>query len=98
MLGKQRMLGEEDPEDLPKENVELDPDLIDTINESFAFCNKLNKTCISNKDCSNGSLHNCSICWTDNANKNKPKICGPPITSDNDDNQGMIMHLFKVYN
>ena len=90
------MLGKEDSEGIPKQNVELDPDLIATINESFAFCNKLNKTCKSNKDCSNGSSHNCSICWTDNANKNQPKICGPPITLDNDDNRGIIKNLIKV--
>ena len=98
MFGKQRTLGKEDPEGFTRQDVKLDLDLIDTINESFSFCNKLNKTCTSNKDCSNGSLHNCSICWTDNANRNKQKICGPPITLSDDDNQGIVMNLFEVYN
>ena len=88
----------EDPEITIPPNHQYNPALINTLNDSFSFCNKLNKSCQSNNDCSNDSFHNCSICWSDNSKGNNFKICGPRIDLDENEESGRASISFMLPN
>ena len=80
-----------------KQNDETEPVQMSGFRELVSHCNKLNITCKSNEDCSKDSSQKCSICWTDDANEDKKKICGPSLSRDNVENKGKVRALTINY-
>lgn len=81
-----------DPEAGAHSNHQIDPALVNKLNDSFSFCNTLNKTCTSNDDCYKDRDHNCSICWKDDTDENELRFCGPTINLDTNKNRGITIY------